>query len=168
MAEPANEFEFRWLHEQIGSNGRMLELQAAIGLIQLSKLETWLKARERVAQRYSKFLSRFPTIAFVKPNSNERHAYYRFEFRVESDGRKMNRDKLLQELTYQGIKVFTGICPEIYRESAYRNRFSHEQRRPNAARLAETSAVMLSHPTLDEEYLLDCERAFEKVFEMAY
>ena len=32
---------FRWLHESFGTNMRMTEMQAAIGRVQLSKLEDW-------------------------------------------------------------------------------------------------------------------------------
>ncbi|MEA2935465.1 MAG: hypothetical protein QOD74_2111 [Variibacter sp.] len=160
-AQP-NNFEFRWCHERIGTNGRMLELQAAIGLVQLNKLEGWLSARQRIAERYTGVLSRFPMLKVAAPRPGERHAYYRFEFRVESGDPQMNRDKLVRELNAEGIKAFTGICPEIYREPVYL-RTSSQQRRPNAARLAETSATVLSHHTLDEQYFLDCEQAFEKI-----
>ena len=36
---------FRWLHESIGTNWRMLEMQAAIGRIQLRRLPSWTAAR---------------------------------------------------------------------------------------------------------------------------
>src|SRR3546814_6851187 len=36
---------FRWLHESIGTNWRMLEMQAAIGRIQLRRMAEWTRAR---------------------------------------------------------------------------------------------------------------------------
>ncbi len=36
---------YRWLHESIGTNGRMLEIQAAIGRIQLRRMIEWSIAR---------------------------------------------------------------------------------------------------------------------------
>ncbi len=40
---------FRWLHESFGTNGRMTEMQAAIGRVQLKKLPDWVAARRRNA-----------------------------------------------------------------------------------------------------------------------
>ncbi len=45
QAEPG----FKWVHDRIGTNWRMLELSAAIGLVQLAKLEDWRAARTRNA-----------------------------------------------------------------------------------------------------------------------
>src|SRR5690606_859125 len=41
---------FRWVHESFGTNWRMLEIQAAIGRIQLQKLPEWVAIRQRNAQ----------------------------------------------------------------------------------------------------------------------
>jgi dTDP-4-amino-4,6-dideoxygalactose transaminase len=159
-----NDFEFRWLHEELGTNGRMLELQAAIGLIQLGKLEDRVKARGRVAERLSKALSQVPFIEVADVRPHCRHAYYRFEFRVETERSDSgaDRDGLIQALNAEGIKAFSGVCPEIYLEVAYLKKFGR-QSRPNSARLARTSVAMLSHHALDDEYISDCERAIEKV-----
>ena len=39
---------FRWLHESFGTNWRMIEMQAAIGIIQLRKINARVKVRARV------------------------------------------------------------------------------------------------------------------------
>jgi len=42
---------FRWLHESFGTNFRMTEMQAAIGRIQLGRMDDWHRQRMRNAQR---------------------------------------------------------------------------------------------------------------------
>lgn len=42
---------FRWLHESFGTNWRMLEVQAAIGRIQLRRMAAWTAARQNNASR---------------------------------------------------------------------------------------------------------------------
>ena len=160
----ANGLAFRWVHENIGTNGRMLELQAAIGLIQLKKVEAWVTERGRIAGRLAGALSRYPCIRIVKPARGHRHAYYRFDFNFdpERSDPQWSRDRFIKELSAEGIKAFTGVCPEIYLEGAYKRRFGL-QSRPNAARLGRTSVAMLTHNTIDEEYLSDCEQAIDKV-----
>jgi dTDP-4-amino-4,6-dideoxygalactose transaminase len=36
---------FRWLHDSFGTNSRMTEIQAAIGRIQLTRMDDWTKKR---------------------------------------------------------------------------------------------------------------------------
>ena len=40
---------FRWLHESFGTNGRMTEMQAAIGRIQLRRMPEWHQRRLEIA-----------------------------------------------------------------------------------------------------------------------
>ena len=44
-------FGFKWLHSSFGTNGRMTEMQAAIGRIQLKKLPFWNRTRLSIATR---------------------------------------------------------------------------------------------------------------------
>ncbi len=48
---PPNKYDFRWLHESFGTNGRMTEMQSVIGRAQLKVLPEWLAARRRHADR---------------------------------------------------------------------------------------------------------------------
>src|SRR3546814_3198963 len=49
VESPASGNAFRWLHDSFGTNFRLTEMQAAIGLQQLGKLPQWLAARRRNA-----------------------------------------------------------------------------------------------------------------------
>ena len=66
-------------------------------------------------------------------------------------------------LNAEGIATNVGTCPEIYLEGAYRGNKDYP-RLANAERLARDCLVFLTHPTIDERYLVDCETAFRKVF----
>jgi dTDP-4-amino-4,6-dideoxygalactose transaminase len=50
---------FRWLHESFGTNWRMLEMQAAIGLIQMSRMSDWTSSRQKNAAALGESLKRF-------------------------------------------------------------------------------------------------------------
>ena len=45
---------FKWFHDHIGTNMRMTEMQAAIGLVQLSKLDKMIKIRNNNTKKYGK------------------------------------------------------------------------------------------------------------------
>lgn len=162
-AEP--EPGYRWMHESIGTNARMTELQAAIGRIQLTKLDDWVARRNSIANRLQQALRAHAVVTMPGIPDGHVHARYRLEFAVDEtrlrDG--WNRDRIMLALNAEGIAVNVGTCPEIYRETAYGGGSAYP-RLPNAMQLGRTSLILLTHPTIDERYLQDCEVAIEKVF----
>jgi dTDP-4-amino-4,6-dideoxygalactose transaminase len=141
---------FRWVHESLGTNWRMLELQAAIGRIQLGKLSGWLEARARNARIWHAALAPLPAIRLPLPSPNVRHAFYKLYAYVRPERLKpgVDRDRVLSALGAAGIKAFHGSCGEIYREAAYAH--LDVQRLAIARRLHETSLMLEVHPTLDQ------------------
>jgi len=159
---------YRWVHHSIGSNWRMLEVQAAIGLLQLRKLESWLRKRNAHAQRLAAALAQFPCVRIATVPSNYVHAYYRLDFAVVPERLRAgwDRDRILAAFIAEGIQASVGTCPALYRERAYALQRRHAPR-PNAERLANTCLNLLTHPTIDDCYLADCEAAIRKVFSAA-
>src|ERR1700722_1322044 len=69
---------FRWLHESFGTNWRMTEFQAAIGRLQLIKLEDWIERRRLNALRLREGLSEISAIRVPMPDAHIRHANSKF------------------------------------------------------------------------------------------
>jgi dTDP-4-amino-4,6-dideoxygalactose transaminase len=157
---------YRWLYTGFGSNWRLTEVQAAVGLRQLTKLSAWIAARAANAQRLMERLAAYPSVHVSPLPQGHNHAYYRLNFRVNPgrlrDG--WSRDRVMRALIAEGIPCLSGTCPEIYRESAYRESMAEFCRLPNAAYLGTVSLALLVHPTLDDEFLADCRAALAKVF----
>jgi dTDP-4-amino-4,6-dideoxygalactose transaminase len=160
---------FRWLHTGIGSNWRLTEMQAAIGLRQLTKLPAWAAARTANARKLARWLAPYPSVHISSLPANHQHAFYRFSFRVEPKRLKGNwdRDRVIRALIAEGIPCLSGACPEIYLEGTYAESMAGFRRFPNAAYLGTTSLALLVHPTLDESFLSDCRVALQKVFDAA-
>lgn len=157
---------FRWPHTNFGSNWRMTEMQAAIGLRQLSKLPTWTAARTANARKLAQWLAVYPSVHVPELPANHEHAFYRLSFRLNAKRLKSgwNRDRIMSALIAEGIPCMSGACPEIYLEAAYTQSMAGFRRLPNAAYLGTVSLVLLVHPTLDEPFLDDCRTAIDKVF----
>ncbi len=64
------------LTNMVGSNYRMTELQAAIGLAQLDRLESYLDSRRRLAARLSSRLVALPGLTPPMPEAADSHSYY--------------------------------------------------------------------------------------------
>jgi len=147
---------FRWLHESFGTNMRMTEMQAAIGRIQLTRMERWSEIRNRNAARIIETLRKFPSMRVPVPPSDIRHAYYRLYAFVEpehlADG--WNRDRIMHEINAAGVPCFIGSCPEIYDEKAFeKDGLRPAERMPNAHELGPLSLAFLVHPTLTDDDL---------------
>lgn len=148
---------FRWVHESFGTNWRMLEVQAAIGRIQLNRMAEWTLRRTEIAMRLSDALARHLDVVRVPaPMARMRHAYYRLYgyVRPENLASDWSRDRIVAELNAAGVQVLHGTCSEVYLEKAFDGTpWRPEARLPNARELGETSLMFLTHPTMSDDEL---------------
>lgn len=153
---------FRWVHENIGTNWRMLEMQAVIGRIQLKRMAVWTQRRTAIAHQIHAALQPFAnTIRSPLPSSEYVHAFYRFYAYVRPSGLRSgwDRDRIVAEFSKLGVPLFQGSCSEVYLERAFDDTaIRPAQRLPVARELGETSLMFLTHPTLtDDEVEKTCD-----------
>jgi len=157
---------FHWVHETFGTNARMTEIQAAMGLAMLPKLPDWVEARRRNAAILTERLRNIPELRVPVPPDDVRHSFYKYYafLRPERLRNGWTRDDVVAALRAEGIPCGSGICPEIYLEKAFLHSPALPARRlPVARGLGQTSLMFMVHPTLGEEEMLDTCRAVEKV-----
>jgi len=153
VGTPARTQGFRWLHRRFGSNYRLTEMQAAIGLVQLTKLDDWIALRRRNAEILLDELEGCRALRVVRPRNGIGHAYYKFYTFVRPDElhADWSRERIVEEAWNTGIPCQTGICPEIYREEAFtRTGIGPGQPLPVARLLGETSIMLPVDPTMSE------------------
>ncbi len=151
--------DFKWLHDGLGSNYRMTEMQAAIGRQQLKLLDKQIKKRNLIADLYLKGLKDYylkydifkkPHIItknyILKPKLEQyTHAFYRLNLFVNKN--KINRNSFLNQLNKKKINCGVGSCPEIYREKVFTKlKFNPKKRLLNAKLLGETSVMFPINP----------------------
>ncbi|WP_261664957.1 DegT/DnrJ/EryC1/StrS family aminotransferase [Deinococcus sp. Marseille-Q6407] len=142
---------FRWLHESFGTNWRMLEMQAAIGRLQLRKLPGWIEQRRANAAVLNRRLGEFASIRLTLPPAEILHSYYKYYAFVQPERLKegWDRDRVMNTIAAQGVPAFSGSCSEIYLEKAFQDAgYGPKERLPVARELGETSLMFLVHPTL--------------------
>lgn len=147
---------FRWLHDSFGTNWRMMEMQAAIGMVQLRRMPEWMERRRSNAARIAQAFSPFPAVDIPQEVDGSVDARYRFYAFVDPQALNegWSRDRIVAEIGALGIPCFQGSCSEVYLEKAFdETDWRPSQRLPVARRLGETSLCFLVHPTLTENDL---------------
>ncbi|MHB9149554.1 MAG: DegT/DnrJ/EryC1/StrS family aminotransferase [Thermoleophilia bacterium] len=147
---------FRWYIESFGSNWRMTEMQAAIGRVQLRKLEGWVATRRRNASILNERFAGCAALRVPMPPAHLTHAYYKYYLFVRPEALLpgWDRNRIMTEIDRRGVPGSVGVCPEIYREKAFVDAgFIPPQRLPIARELGEASLMLPVHPTLEAEHM---------------
>jgi dTDP-4-amino-4,6-dideoxygalactose transaminase len=175
---------FRWLHENFGTNWRMLEMQAVIGRIQLRRMAESTRQRQANAAQLSQALLpfvgeggavRLPNIGCAScPGqcgaAGCEHAQYKFYayVRPENLAPGWSRDRIIEAINAEGVPCYQGSCSEVYLEKAFDDtgwRPSH--RLPVARELGETALMFLVHPTLTEAEISKSSTVIQQVMTQA-
>jgi len=161
--------QFRWLHEEFGSNYRLIEVSAAIGRIMLRRLPAWSEKRREHARRLSEACQQCPGLRTPNPGPGVLHGYYKFYtfVRPERLAAGWSRDRIIQAIREQGVPCFSGSCSEIYLEQAFPLDWRPATRHAVAQELGETSLMFLVHPTLADKDIHTTCQAIERVLASA-
>lgn len=144
---------FRWLHERFGTNGRLTEIQSAIGRYQIGKVEGWREARAANAHAILEACRQSHALRAPDIPAHIEHGWYRaYAFvRPEAMRPDWSRDRMIAEINQRGVPCGVGSCPEIYLEKAFDGTgLRPAERLPVARELGETSIAFLVHPTLTQ------------------
>ena len=107
-----------WYYEQLtlGQNYRMTDIQAALGVSQLKRIDTFIAARRRLAQAYLHLLADLP---LTLPSSTlQDSAWHLFIVRVNTDISKSSRHAIFCGLRERGIGVNVHYIP-VYKHPYY-------------------------------------------------
>ncbi|TVT13401.1 DegT/DnrJ/EryC1/StrS aminotransferase family protein, partial [Amycolatopsis rhizosphaerae] len=91
---------FRWLHDNFGTNAKMTEVQAAVGRLQLGRLDEWVKQRQMNAAILLDALRDLPSVRAEDPPAHVEHAYQRFHAFVKPEqlARGWDRDRIVEAI----------------------------------------------------------------------
>lgn len=102
-------------YEELGYNYRMTDVQAAIGRIQLNRLNDLVARRRNLAKSYHELLGGFEEIITPSESNEVKSNWQSYCVRLNAD---INSKKVMQKLLDQGISSRRGIMC-VHREPAY-------------------------------------------------
>jgi dTDP-4-amino-4,6-dideoxygalactose transaminase len=167
MSEMRSTGGFAWVHDSIGTNFRLTEMQSAIGRVLLRKLDKAVEVRRRNAAMLTTELSTMPGLRLTRPGPDIYHSYYKYcaFVRPEKLSPEWDRDRIVKAIRAEGIACFdrAGSCNDIFREAAFAPYRLRRTALPVAKELGDTSLIFLVHPTLTPEDISDTCAAVRKV-----
>jgi len=135
-----------------GFKYNMMDIQAAIGIHQLPRIEKYWKRRQEIWNRYNEAFKDLPLFlpAPVKPDT--RHAFHLYTLLLDIDNLKITRDKFLDEMTKQNIGVGVHYIA-LHLHPYYQKRFGYKRSDfPNAEWISNrTVSLPLSAKLTDED-----------------
>lgn len=139
-----------WYYQQVelGFNYRMTELQAALGLSQLERLDAYVEARAERAQRYDRELASLPlTTPWQHPDSDS--AWHLYVIRLNDSSPQRHRE-VFKGLREAGIGVNLHYIP-LHTQPYYKAMGFEEGQFPEAERYYNQAISIPLHPGLSEQ-----------------
>jgi perosamine synthetase len=114
-----------WLqHSNVGYNYRLSDINCALGIAQLKRIDEIIRARTRVARLYNERLQKISQVKILGNASSIKISYFVYVIRLSDSYTRKDRDHILMELQAKGIgckDYFTPIhLQPMYRELGYR------------------------------------------------
>lgn len=142
-------------HYQIvypGFKYNMMDLQAAIGIHQLPRIDKYWQRRREVWDKYNKTFKNLPVFTPAPIEPNTKHAYHLYTLLLDIDKLKITRDQFLDEMTKQNIGVGVHYIA-LHLHPYYQKTFEYKKGDfPNAEWISErTVSLPLSAKLTDKE-----------------
>jgi len=140
-----------WYYQQVelGFNYRMTDLQAALGLSQLNKLDSFVARRRELAARYHRLLSDLPvTLPGLQPGAES--AWHLYVVRLQLDRIALNHRQVFEGLRAAGIGVNLHYIP-VHLQPYYRDLGFAEGDFPQAERYYTQAISLPMFPSLSDE-----------------
>ena len=151
----------KYHHDTLGYNYRMTDLCAAIGLVQLRKLDSFNKKRRENAKLLTNGLRNIKGLTAPYVEKNVTHVFHQYAIRVE-DSYPLERDELSAHLTEEGIGNAVHYPIPIYKQHLYVKLGYGKQKCANTEDACKHILSLPIHPLVDRkdiEYILNCLKA---------
>jgi len=127
----------------IGSNGKMTEICAAMGLTNLESLDDFAAANRRNYEAYRFGLSGIPGLSLIRYDETEECNYQYMVVEVDEEKTGLSRDELVQVLHAENVLARRYFFPGCHRMEPYRSYFPHSKfLLPETEKLAQRVMVL--------------------------
>ncbi|MGC9107054.1 MAG: DegT/DnrJ/EryC1/StrS family aminotransferase, partial [Infirmifilum sp.] len=115
--------EERYYHTILGWNYRMTELQAALGLGQLKRIDELNRAREEIAKIYTDELESLDgyLLLLPKPKPHVKHTWHIYQVLLKLENLRVNRDRIVEAVRKENLLALVAYPRTIYENPLFQN-----------------------------------------------
>jgi len=141
-----------WLqHERLGYNYRITDINCALGIAQLERINEILAKREKVAKLYNERLKESEELIIPEFEENKKISWFVYVVRLSDEHSHEDRDSILNRLRETGIGCSDYFTP-IHLQPFYREMFGTKKRDfPVTERVSERTIALPFYNNLKEE-----------------
>ncbi len=135
----------RYVHDYIGLNSRLDEIQAAILRIKLKYLDEWNQKRQKAAERYNRLFENVKGVIVPKIKPNVHHIFHQYTIRL------INRDHICEKLKEVGIESLIYYPIPIHLQKAFEYLDNKKGSLPVTEKICNEILSLPMHPELTAE-----------------
>jgi dTDP-4-amino-4,6-dideoxygalactose transaminase len=138
----------------IGTNGKMSEVCAAMGLTSLESLDSFIQANRANYEAYRRGLAGAPGVRMIEFDASEQCNYQYIIIEIDDAETGISRDLILRILHAENILARRYFYPGCHRMEPYRSYFPHaDLLLPNTNAVARRVLVLPTGTTVDEAHI---------------
>ncbi len=162
-----SKFYFQWIHDEIGSNFRMTELQSALALSQLKNLDKTIIKRKFIANAFINAMKKISWLKYVHDNDIYSSARYRLNISIDQKyvKGKFYAINIINLLNKNFYICNEGPCPLIFLEKGFKNRSYKAKNLKNSYYLINNNISILIDPTITKKDLKKTINEFTNVIQ---
>ena len=117
-----------WYYEmqELGFNYRLTDIQAALGLSQLKKIDRFIKRRREIVKRYNQVFKYLPFLTVPYERAGIFSAFHLYVLQIDFKGINKSRTQVMQELREKGIGTQVHYIP-VHLQPYYREHFGFKE-----------------------------------------
>lgn len=151
----------KYLHESVGFNHRMTDIEAAIGLSQLQRADDFTAARRDNARKLDALVGAIDGLTPPRTTPGGEHAFHLYQIRMDERTFSCTRDEFIKALEAEGVNCGVHYPKPLHFQPAFRQYAS--EKLPVSERLARELFCVAVHPTLSDNDIADLGEALRKV-----
>lgn len=154
-----------WYYEmqELGFNYRITDIQCALGISQLSKLDSFMKLRREIAHIYDSNFSTFQNLEVIQRDTRNISGNHLYVVSVNFKKIGMCRNELYSKLEEYGIKAHVHYIPIPLQPYYQVNYNENIQNYPNAYEYYKTAVTLPFHTLLNEEKIMHIINILKKI-----
>jgi dTDP-4-amino-4,6-dideoxygalactose transaminase len=114
-----------YIHPRMGYNYRMTEIQAAVGLKAMARLDGYIETRRANAAFLTQEIKKIEGLLPMAEPPGYKCTYYRYYCTMELEKFRVSRDQFVRALVAEGVMVGVGTSAELYLQEFFQKKTAH-------------------------------------------